>query len=185
MVSVLNGSSLVFTAMIDLQRYGWANLSNISARSMWRATGAGGSELLFFGPRGAAYVGELSTMFSPNATYKNDGDGTAVTPMLETPFYEFGRGKDRVRRCYVTYDLRDAATDDPELNVSYITTPEATSYTATTPAMLETSARNRTRRDVRTADGGVAFKIEQTYASSDTRLWNLEAEGHNLEETRQ
>ena len=59
---------------------------------------------MYFGLRGSAYVAKASTMFTPSATYKNDGDGTAVAPVLETPMYG-GDARDKTwRGIYVTMD---------------------------------------------------------------------------------
>lgn len=182
-VVAMDGSTFKEAAMIDLQRNGWLKLTNIDARSMWRTTSVGGTERLFVGRRGAARVADLSTVFTPSATYKNDGDGDAVTPLVETPYYKLSAGIDRIRRVYVTYDLRDAATDNPVYAVSYATTPEG-AYTGISATLPETTAMTRKPLDVNRAGLGVAFKIEQSNASSDSRLWDLELEGHEREASR-
>ena len=60
---------------------------------------------------------------------KNDATGTAVTPILETPYYDLAQSKSTIRKVYFNYDLRDAASDNPVLTASYILSPELTSYT--------------------------------------------------------
>lgn len=183
-VSVMVGAAPVLSAMIDLQRYGWVNLSNVDASSIWRVTGGtGDSEQLFFGPRNSAYVGEMSTFFSPNATYKNDGNGMAVTPMLETPYYEISQGRDRIRRVYLTYDLRDDDGDLPTISIKFVESPEETSYTAVDTDFNVTVIRDRQRKPIGKLPLGIGFKIEQTNASSDTRLWALGLEGHGREQS--
>jgi hypothetical protein len=60
--------------------------SNLKALAFW-AAGASGQEL-YAGSRAAPRVLQLSTMWTPSATFKNDGDGTAVTGTWESPFYD-------------------------------------------------------------------------------------------------
>jgi len=182
-VSVMDGATLIDAAKIDLQRYSWVKLTNVKARSMWRTTSLSGSENLFFGNRDTDRVSELSSIFTPSATYKNDANGTAVTQVVESPFYEFGPGLDSLKSVYVTYDLRDAATDNPTFAVSYATAPEATSYTSI-GTLAETTARARKRLRVGKSGLGFSFKIAQANASSDSRLWALELQGHAREQSR-
>lgn len=62
----------------------------------------------------------LSRFFSPAADVKNDADGTAPAPLLETRDYATGPGNlNHVLRLRVRYELVDAATDDPELLARY------------------------------------------------------------------
>lgn len=182
-ICVMDGATFKGGAKIDLQRYAWVNLTNIEAVSMWRTTSLSGSELLFFGNRDTDRVSELSTIFTPSATYKNDGDGTAVAKMIETGFYEFGPGIDSLKAVYLNYDLRDAASDDPTYAVSYITSPESTSYTAIA-TLAETTARTRSRMRVGKSALGFGFKILQANASSDARIWSLDLQGHAREPSR-
>ena len=95
-----------------------------------------------------------------------------------------------MRRAYLNYDIRDAASDNPTLTLSYITSPENTSYTAITDlagsgdTLDETSTITRARRFVNKSAIGAAFKVAQSNASSDTRLYALEVERHAREATR-
>lgn len=179
---VLNGGTFVDAGMIDIPTRAWTRISNLEALSMWRADAA--SDELYFGDRNLARVGKLSTLFMPAAAYKNDEDGTAVAPTIETPYYMGEAGKKTWKFVYLTYDLRDAATDNPILTVSYIDSPEETSYTALTPTLAETTAMTRARLPIRLPSHGLAFKVVQTNASSDTRGYVLEADVHTRESSR-
>lgn len=182
-VAVMDGATFKDAAKIDLRNSSWVKLTNLDARSMWRTTALGGSEQLFFGRRGAARVGEMSTMWTPGSAYKSDGNGTAVAFTVETPFYEYGVGLDLVRDLFVTYDLRDAASDNPTLAVSYVQTPESTAYT-TAATLAETTARSRQRVTVNRVGQGIGLKLAQANASSDSRLWQIDVEGYGLEQNR-
>jgi hypothetical protein len=104
--------------------------------------------------------------------------------MVETPFYELSAGIDSFNTLFVTYDLRDAATDDPTFNVSYVKTPEETVYTALTKVLPETTVRARDKLTLGFSGQGIGVKVQQTNASSDGRLWALEIDGHGREPSR-
>ena len=136
-------------------------------------------------------VASLSSILSPAAATKNDADGTAVAPVLETGLF---RGYSHIRRrwvmsyglqqwsnLYFNYDMRDAATDNPVLTVSYAKDPNATSYTTITRTLAATLKGTRAKRGAGWRSTGLMLKIAQTNASSDTRLSTLEAEYDPLE----
>jgi hypothetical protein len=192
-VCVMDGATFKGAAIVELGNpNAWVNVTNLDARAMWRTTALTGAELMFFGRRGGAYIGEMSTMWTPSATYKNDGDGDPVQMVMETPFYEFGTGLDLVRDVYVTYDLEDAATDDPTITVGFVTDPSETAYTNVESASAtnvtytfgETTSRTRRRGTVNRTGLGFALKVLQTNASADCRIWSVEADGYGLEEDR-
>lgn len=179
LIFIMNGSAFVDAAMIDARKRAWIRLSNIDGRSAWRAVT--GSEELYFGRRGAARVGKLSSIFTPSATVKNDADGTAVGYTYEGPF-NYAPGLKRFGRLYISHDTRDASADDPILTVSYITSPESTSYTTITGTLAETTALTRVKRGFGASGRygiqaqGLGLKIVKTNASSDARLYAIEGE---------
>jgi len=143
----------------------------------------------------------LTEVFSPTASNKADADGTAIQPYVEYPcrrgFFKQQRrwlpaqGFTHFRRLYLSYDLRDAASDDPTLTVSYVTNPESTSYATLARTLAETSDFTRAGRSfgVSGERGGkralsLGVKVAQTGNSSDTRIYTLEAEQEANEGSR-
>jgi len=173
--SVLNGTTLVDSGMIDLVRYAWLRFSNIDMSSAWRRPYP---EEVFWGN---THVNKTSSFFNPTASTKADADGVSVLPELETQFFMENSLLKTIRRAFLTYDLRDAASDNPALTLSYIDSPEETSYTAISPTLPETSEITRVHRSINRPMRGLAFKIAQTGASSDTRLYDLELEAAERE----
>ena len=184
-LSVMDGTTFKGAAIIDLTKNAWVNVTNLDARAMWRTTALDGPERLFFGRRGAARVGELSSMWTPSLTYKNDGNGTAVTMRLEVPFNEFNVGLDLVRDLYVTYSCDDAsdAISPTTLSVGYTTSPEADTYTSV-GSLAASSAHTRKRVTINRTGLGFGVEIALVNASSDTRLWSIGADGYGLEQDR-
>lgn len=189
---ILNSSNTLVDCMVcDLRRRTWIRMQNFnfhdlvqSAFTRQRLYGACGT---------TGRVADLTGIFSPSASNKNDGDGSAVLPVIEYPmrrgFGKVGRryvpagGLTHFKRLYLTYDLRDAASDNPILTLSYVTTPEATSYTSLAYTLPETSEMDRVARSFGPPGerGGITkqelgIKIAQTNASAETKIYTLEAE---------
>lgn len=180
-ICVMDGTTFKDAAMIDMRRESWWRLSNVDARAMWGAEGA--ADELYFGRRGAARVGKLSPIFMPSSTVKNDGDGDAVAAVFESPFYEGKQGEKGWRRLYVGMELTDYASDNPTVAVSYVKTPEETSYTALTGSLAESTTRTTRKKDLGFAADGVAFKLTRANAG-DFLLYSLEAEVQAREASR-
>jgi hypothetical protein len=178
---VMDGTTFKDAGMIDLDRQSWLRLSNVDARAMW--PGQAQTDKLYFGRRGAARVGELSSIFQPLAAVKNDGDGDAVAPVLETPFYEGKKGDKAFRQLWLEYELTDYASDNPTLTVSYIKKVEGTSYTTLSGTAAESSASRFARWPLGFGAGGVAFKVQKANAG-DVKLWALLADVHAREQSR-
>ena len=170
--SVMNGSTKVDSGMIDMTRYTWYRIKNIDATFMFKRPYP---DEVFWTRRGAARLSKVTSFLRPLAANKADADGTAVEPLLETAYIGDPRLK-TLRRLYVNYDIRDAASDNPILTASHILSPEATSYTALSPTMPETTESTRVHIPINKASSGIAFKIAQTGNSSDTRMYELELE---------
>ena len=183
-VVLMDGSTFKDCLVCDLQSYAWTRMSNIDAVAMW--TGQQGlADELYWGRRGAARVAVLDSIFQKvgDSSYKADGDSDVVAPVLETPFYELGKpGLKRIKNCYVGYELTDHGSDNPSCAVSFITTPEETSYTAST-ALSETTTYRRERRGISKQAPGVALKFTRSNAG-DFLLYDLGYEVHALEQSR-
>jgi hypothetical protein len=164
-VSVNNGSTLVDCLCV-----------NLASQSMWRLTNLHGSafvnvtsslqEECYMGLWNAGRVAKLSSLWSPSASVKTDGDGTVPAPVIETgAFRGYDRlhrrwiqsmGKQKWRFLYIDYDLRDAATDNPVVTLSYATTPTG-AYTNVSGGVLpETTDFDRKRRSLNPTIGGAA-----------------------------
>lgn len=115
------------------------------------------------GQANAGRVATLSSLWSPTAAVKHDGDGTSPTPIWESAGI---RGWDRLHRrwiesygkqkwrfAYMDYDLRDAAADAPTVALSYGSTPTG-AYTATSPDSPATTDYGRVRRSLSATVGG-------------------------------
>ncbi|HEY5990917.1 MAG TPA: hypothetical protein VIV12_31655, partial [Streptosporangiaceae bacterium] len=181
-ISVMNGSTFVDAFMFNLEGYTAVRLANMTAIAFANATQI--AEELWFGLRDELRLGKFSTVFTPSAAYKNDGDGTAVVPVLETPLYGANPPAQKSWRfAYVEYDCRDAATDNPVLTVSYAKNP-GDAYTALSPTLAETTNRGRKRISLRFQSDGLAFKTAQSNASSVTRIYAVQADVHAREQSR-
>jgi hypothetical protein len=181
-----NDGTEIYVVHVTSRR--WFVFTNIDARCFARKTGS--SEELFFGMNNTARVASLGATFNPTGANEYDADGTAVTPMIETPYYDLGQSKSTVRKVFFNYDLRDADNDDPILTASYILSPELTTYTnvvgqggAAYP-LPEVAERTRVRRLIRKAAFGIAFKLEQSVGSASTRIYSIESEAHGREDSR-
>jgi hypothetical protein len=129
-------------------------------------------------------VGELSATFEKAAAVKADADGTTVASVIETRFFQGPSGLKTWRAVYPSYDLRDAATDNPTIQTSYILSPEATSYTNVGSALAETTELKRARIEVNKKSEGIALKLTRANAASDFRLYGIDADVMAMERSR-
>jgi len=183
-ISVMDGTTFKDAFLVDLNTYAWSRLSNLKATSFWDGQYGVGDDT-FFGRRNADYVARLATIFDVgDSTYKNDGDGTAVAAVLETPFYELGRpGIKIVKALHVGYQLDDFATDNPTLAVSYVTSPESTSYTALSTLAETSGVYDRQRVPVGGRMYGIGLKFARANAG-DLLGYDLGAEVNQQEESK-
>lgn len=180
-VSVMNGATFKLAAFIDLNNLSWWPLTNVKANAFWSAQGS--TDKLYFGRRDAARVGEVSSIFMPSSTVKNDGDGTAVTSVFESPYYEGPFGAKTLKKIYVDHQLTDYGTDNPTATIGYITSPEASSYTTLATGLAESTSKTTTKAVVGGAVDGFAVKIARANAG-DFLLYGLEAEIQARETSR-
>jgi hypothetical protein len=180
-ISVMDGSTFKDAAMIDLQRRTWLRLSNLKTMSFWASSAP---DELYFGLRSTPRVAKFSSVFLPTAATKTDADNTVVLPVYESPFFVENGRQLSWRKLYVDADIRDEASDNPTLAVSYIESPELTSYTSLGASFAETTEQRARRFVVNQSNFGMAFKVVQVGASTDTRLVRLRAEVHAREGSR-
>lgn len=184
-LSVMNGSTFVDAFMFDMRRPVAYRVSNLKAMMM--SSGVVVGEELYVAHRSSSRVLGLASMFSPAAGVKADADGTAVTPVVETPLFGGDTGKKTWRAVVVDYDLRDAASDNPTVQVSYIKNP-GDAYTAVSSGkggvLAETTGKSRARVSLLVPSDAVALKFAQSNASSDTMLYSLNGDVHARESSR-
>lgn len=184
-----DAGALVVTLVYDISRQTWFEFTNWGAGSYaHRPDSAGvassvGTEELFFGLRSVARIASSSSAWEPDTTNPSDGDGTPVLPEIELPYWSLAQGQQRIRRVFVTYDLRAEGSVEPVLRTSFVTSPDD-EYTASTKTLPTTSRRTRQYTDVRRKALGVGLKITQSNISSDTKLYAVELEEHGVSVTR-
>jgi hypothetical protein len=188
--TVMDGSTFKCAYWIDIPKRAAGRLTNIKA-TMLCSTPVGLLDLapkLIMGERGDYRVSDLTTMWTPSSTYKNDDDGTAVTWSMETPFYLGKRGLKRLRNLLVTYAMQDAGTDNPTLTVQGTTDLSVGAYTTLDSAVPETTTGvwdcYTVGMDEIERSEGVGVKISQTGPSAFTKLYSIEMEWNPMEQSR-
>lgn len=175
-VSVLDSTgALVATLMCNIPRKSWWRLTNMPAAMFAPAVGA--QEELYYADRSAAQIVALSGIFRPVAANKNDANGLPVQPLLETRMLGRGPGIKVFGYARLSYDMRDAATDNPALAVSVAPGLEATTFAAVPESPLgENSDADRKRFLIAKQAQGVTIRFQQTGPSAKTELYALEYE---------
>jgi len=167
--------------MCNLRDYTWSRISNVDAKVLWSSVTS--FDELYIGRSQEGKVGKLSSIFTPASAVKNDGDGTAVLPVLETAYYEGEPGQKTWKKGYVGYELFDWATDNPTIAVRTISSPAETSYSGVYGTLAEHSGYQRSRFQLGFVQEGIGFKLTQL-AAGDARLYGIEADVHARERSR-
>jgi hypothetical protein len=165
----------------------WVAFSNVKANNF--ATQYGSTDELYFSNQltTTKRAAKLSSVFAPTAAVKNDADGTAVLPFVATQYIQPEKGLTRWKRVFISYDMRDAASDNPVITVRYLPGPTllgAPAGTTVVGTLAETSAFARKRLPVGRTPHGASISLEQTVASSETCIYSIEIEGHPQEGSR-
>lgn len=183
-ICVMNGSTLLDTLAFDTVRRSAYRFANIKSMA-FASAGAAGQEL-YAGSRVTPRIMQLSSMWTPSATFKSDGDGTAVTYVYESPFYDTQQiGSQRWRDAYLMYDQRDAANDEPTATLSYCDSPESgAAYTALSPTFPKTTKKTTLRRQLHHKGRGLGFKLTRTNASAVARIYGIGATVYSREGSR-
>lgn len=200
-LTILNASGTFVDCLVcDLRSRAFFRLSNFNFTDFTTGTGAAFQQ--FYGTNAnSTRIRRLTDIFSPAAANKADADGTNILPVVEYParrgFSRQGRryvptsGLTHWKRLYLTYDLRDAASDNPTFQMAYVTSPESTSYSTLADTLAETTTSERGAFDfgpVGERGGAVidalGLKVTQTAPSSDTRVYGLDAENEAIEGSR-
>lgn len=176
-VSVMNGTTFVDCFVIDLTGRTFWRFRNFGFRMF--ASSVGIAEELWAAHGSVGRVTALDGIFT--AGVASDGDGSAILPILESPFYKPLTGKTRWRYAYTGHDLRNGGSA-PTLAVSVASTPTGSyvaldDYPATTDFV-------RKRMPLRFHSHGMALRYEQTAASTFTRLYEIEVDAWGEEQSR-
>ena len=178
-VTIMNGSTLVDSLVCYLPRRAWARLANWKA--VMYANAFATNEEMYYADRSTNRVLTTSGIFTPAAGNKNDANGTAVSPTLQFRLTGSGPWLKHFGNARLTYDMRDAATDNPTLAVQVAANLEATTFAAVSESPLaETTDLARSRFTVAKQSQAVNVKIAQTNASSKTEIYALEVDHRYL-----
>lgn len=176
-----------FMVHVDTRR--WIRLNNLTANCFARRTAD--VEELYVGDFSVPRAHGMSDIFRPAAGNKNDADGAAVLPIVEGHFGPPSVGPQRFKNLFVTYDMRDAASDHPVMTLSTVTSPESTSYTAVVGEdgnaypLPEQTEQKRVKRFIRKQTaGGIGWKLEQTVASAQTRIYRVDVDTEMMDPAR-
>lgn len=167
-----NGAN-VATLMCNVPRRAWWRATNISATMF--AQGVGKQDELYYADRSAGRVVQLSGLFRPAAGNKNDANGTAVAPMLETRAHSGGPGLKSFGDGQLSYDMRDAASDAPTMAVQFAVGMEASTYrTAPESPFPATTDEAKKQWTTGVDSAALSLKFTQTGASSKTEIYAVE-----------
>jgi len=182
-ITVMNGTAFVDAFIVNLSSYAWGRLKNLAAISFWDGL-YGSADEEFFALRDTPRIGRLETMYAVGqSAYALDGDGDAVTSVLETSFYELGApGLKVVKNLWAGYSLTDYASDNPTVAVSYVSTPEATSYVSI-GSLTEQTAYARQRLDIGGRHYGLALKFARS-GKGDFLGYDLACDIHEQEQSK-
>lgn len=162
-----------------LPRQTWWKVTGLNLNSFSFLSGSSlntASELYASG-RSEARAFKLSGLFSPASGNKNDANGTAVTWSMTTRMIGEGTGVKRYGFSHLTYDMRDAASDNPTLALTVNTgIEEDTTSTPAESPLIETTTAQRKRFTVNKDAQAVSLTLAQSNASSKTEIYAIETE---------
>jgi hypothetical protein len=175
LVSVMNGSTFVDCLLCNLNRNAWWRFSNIKAAMFAAAVGI--RDDLYYADLGANRVNSMASCYFPASSNKNDADGTAIQPVLETRVLEATPNVKTYGRSWVDYDLRDAGTDNPTMSVQVAPGLEATTFSAVPESPLPEST-DEVRKTVSCSktSQGLSMRLTQSGPSAKTEIYSLELE---------
>lgn len=169
------------TIVVDLIDHTWWTMTNIDARSYWAKQDS--ADELYWGRDGAAYVARTSEMFTDGAD-TSDGDGDAVLPSLETPYFRLGLGSKGWRRVHLLDELPAAVSEDPTVTVSYATAPRSTPSYTSLGSLAENSAEQYRSKAMGFSSQGVSLKLVRVGVGGPWRLNGIAADVHRREPSR-
>lgn len=168
-----NNRTNVATLMCNVPRRAWWRLSNVNARMFSQAAGV--QDELYYAESNSPRVVKMAGIFTPSSSNKNDADGTAVTPTFTTRARSFSPSVKAFGDGHLTYDMRDASSDNPTLTVQIAKGAEATTFSSVAESPLgETTDATRQRFTTGVDSQAISVKVTQNNASSKTEIFSLE-----------
>lgn len=178
-VSITDGSGTEIASFLcNLATKTWTFLSNV--KSMMFSESQGSASELMMAVADHNYAGYFASVFTPDSS-SLDGDGTAVEPEIEFPFFRSGSGSTRWRDLFLGVDLENGDGQTADLELYYTTSPDGESYTQLlddtgAPVTIGgTDGYELQRIATNLAANGIGLKIVQVGASNKTALFELEA----------
>lgn len=165
------------TLMCNIPRRAWWGLTNVKAKMYARAVDT--QDELYYADGSAARVVSLSGIFTPSSSNKNDADGTAVAPSVTFRTLGDGPGLKAFGDAHLTYDMRDAATDNPVLDVYYeggIEGIDNNKLSAAESPLTETTNAFRAPFSTGIDSQALTVQLTQSGASSKTEVYSLEVD---------
>lgn len=182
-IAIMDGTTFVDALMCKLSTKTWTFLANMPVRMFANAYAT--APELYMAIGNTNRVGTFSKIFFPSSANTSDGNGTAVQPVIELPFYRGAPGSKRWRNLY--FGLNLDAPVDTHLQVEYTSYPNDQSYDLLTDddgvtiAIGPTSGYTREKVPLSLADEGFGLRITQVGPSNATMLFDIEAETHDRE----
>ena len=177
LASVIHNNGTKTQFMCYLPTNSWVQLGGQTNATMYAASYAPTHEM-YIGTPYDTRVRKLSTMWQPSATTKLDAEGTPVTPIFESRLVSTSIGLKRYGFSHLSYDMRDAATDNPTLETMIATGIEADSGFADVreSPLVETTRSIRKRFTIYKDSQGLSLRLVQANASAKTEIYFVETE---------
>jgi len=154
----------------------WTRLASGATANMYAASFAPPVELYVSADVNSLRVAKFSPLFTPSSSNKNDANGDPVAPTIT--FRTLSDQNPALKawgRARLTYDMRDAASDNPTLAVAAASGMEATTF-ATVSTLAETTDTVRQRVSFARDSQALTIRLTQSNASAMTELHALEVE---------
>jgi hypothetical protein len=170
-----NGFFLKDSFMVNLRTNAWWRLSNWRGAHYCFAPDIQNG--LFYADYDAPRVVSASSAFYPQSANKNDANGTAITPFLQTRPMRASPTLNHYGFGWLHYDLRDAATDNPTLGISQAVGYEAQTFNTIRESPLqETTDEEPQRFTMAKVTQAISMRIQQTGPSAKTELYGISAQ---------
>src|SRR5215472_3096093 len=186
-ISVVRTDGNSDTLICDLNARQWFRFSNVESGCFISSGGSTGMERFWGGIVGTKKLATLGPTFFPTSTagIDSDGNGVAVLPYLQTPWYRLApEGRKRVKNIYLSYDAQVQGADTtianlspPVLDIGYMRSPQQANY-LDLGSLPATSQYTRFRLPVRQQPYGIAFQVKTTTPTSALRLYDLAVDAY-------